>query len=97
MLIYENFKNQCKNRFKNSKQFVYYNEELATNSKFQTQLSRKLQRFRTCHKNKKCSIFHDFSEYIIFYMTVTYRTSTLNFKIEYIPKLNYTVNRTDSY
>src|SRR3569623_413097 len=56
---------------KNSKKFVYYNEELVTNSKFRTQLSRKLQRFRTCRKNKKCSIFHDFSEYIIVYMTVT--------------------------
>src|SRR5438128_9084196 len=56
---------------KNSKKFVYYNEELVTNSKFQTQLSRKLQRFRTCRKNKKCSIFHDLSEYIIFYMVVT--------------------------
>src|SRR3569623_394046 len=51
---------------KNSKKFVYYNEELVTNSKFQTQLSRKLQRFRTCRKNKKCSIFHHLSEYIIF-------------------------------
>src|SRR3569623_2011523 len=51
---------------KNSKKFVYYNEELVTNSKFQTQLSRKLQHFRTCRKNKKCSIFHDLSEYIIF-------------------------------
>src|SRR5689334_15450783 len=30
------------------------------------QLSRKLQRFRTCRKNKTCSIFHDLSEYIIF-------------------------------
>ena len=48
---------------KNSKKFVYYNEELVTNSKFQTQLSRKLQRFRTCRKNKKCSIFHELSEY----------------------------------
>src|SRR3954462_4901575 len=46
---------------KNSKKFLYYNEELVTNSKFQTQLSRKLQRFRTCRKNKKCSIFHDLS------------------------------------
>src|SRR3954470_15035208 len=55
---------------KNSKKFVYYNEELVTNSKFQTQLSRKLQRFRTCRKNKKCSIFHDLSEYII-HMVVT--------------------------
>src|SRR3569623_2347452 len=50
----------------NSKKFVYYNEELVTNSKFQTQLSRKLQRFRTCHKNKKCFIFHDLFEFIIF-------------------------------
>jgi hypothetical protein len=30
------------------------------------QLSRKLQRFRTWRKNKKYSIFHDLSEYIIF-------------------------------
>jgi hypothetical protein len=64
----ENLKNRCKNRFfrKQFKKFVYYNEELVTNSKFQTQLSRKLQRFRTCRKNKKCSIFHGLSEYIIF-------------------------------
>ena len=48
---------------KNSKKLVYYNEELVTNSKFQTQLSRKLQRFRTCRKNKKCSIFHELFEY----------------------------------
>ena len=41
-------------------------KSLYTNSKFQTQLSRKLQRFRTCRKNKKCFIFHDLSEYIIF-------------------------------
>ena len=34
--------------------------------KFQTQLSRKLQRFRTCRKNQKCSIFHELFEYIIF-------------------------------
>src|SRR6185312_12331297 len=54
-------------RKKNSKKFVHYNEELVTNSKFQTQLSRKLQRFRTCCKSKKCSIFHDLSEYIIFF------------------------------
>ena len=51
---------------KNSKKFVYYNEELVHKFKFQTQLSRKLQRFRTCRKNKKCSIFHDLSEYTIF-------------------------------
>ena len=34
-----------------------------TNSKVQTQLSRKLQRFRRFRKNKKCSIFHQLSEY----------------------------------
>src|ERR1700735_1944303 len=62
---------------KNSKKFVYYNEELVTNSKFQAQLSRKLQRFRICRKNKKCSIFHDLSEYIIFHMIVTYSTGPL--------------------
>jgi hypothetical protein len=45
---------------------VYYNDKLVTSSKFQTQLSRKLQRFGTWRKNKKCSIFHDLSEYIIF-------------------------------
>ena len=38
-------------------------KSLYTNSKFQTQLSRKLQRFRTCRKNKKCFIFHELSEY----------------------------------
>ena len=48
------------------KKFVYYNEELVHKFNFQTQLSRKLQRFRTCRKNKKCSIFHDLFEYIIF-------------------------------
>jgi hypothetical protein len=44
---------------------------LYTNSKFQTQLSQKLQRFRTCRKNKKFPIFHELSEYIIFHMIVT--------------------------
>src|ERR1700691_5725283 len=66
------FKRLMQKSIKNSKKFVYYNEELVTNSKFQTQLSRKLQRFRTCRKNKKCSIFHDLSEYIIFHMIVNY-------------------------
>src|SRR3954469_3154168 len=66
--FYGHLKNKYKIDFsaKNSKKFVYYNEELVTNSKFQTQLSRKLQLFGTCRKNKKCSIFHDLSEYIIF-------------------------------
>src|SRR6185437_9215241 len=62
---------------KNSKKFVYYNEELVTNSKFQTQLPRKLQRFRIYCKNKKCSVFHDLSEYIIFQMVVNYWTGPL--------------------
>ena len=62
-LFYENLKNRCKNRLKNSKKFVYYIEKLVTNSKFQTKLSRKLQRFRTCRKNKKCSILHELYEY----------------------------------
>ena len=61
MLQYS-FDENLKNR-KNSKKFVYYNENMYTNSKFQTQLSRKLQRFRTCCKNKKCSIFHELFEY----------------------------------
>ena len=61
----ENLKDWCKNRFFRKK-FVYYNEELVTNSRFQTQLSRKLQRFRTRRKNKKWSIFHDLFEYTIF-------------------------------
>src|SRR5207249_1542175 len=60
---------------KNLKKFVYYNE---MHEQFQTQLSRKLQRFRTCRKNKKCSIFHDLSEYIIFHMIVNYWTGPLN-------------------
>src|SRR6185437_1495154 len=66
--FYKNFKIDAKIDFsaKNSKKFVYYNGELVTNSKFQRQFSRKLQRFRTCRKNKKCSISHDLSEYIIF-------------------------------
>src|SRR4051812_18375136 len=70
---------------KNSKKFVYYNEELVHKFKFQTQLSRKLQRFRTCRKNKKCSIFHDLSEYIIF----SYGCKLLDwsFKIVYYKKI----------
>src|SRR6185312_15384435 len=77
---------------KNSKKFVYYNEELVHKFKFQTQLSRKLQRFRTCRKNKTCSIFHDLSEYIIFHMIVNYWTGSLRFfKIDFskslVPKL----------
>ena len=56
---------RCKIDFsaKNSKKFVYYSEELVTNTKFQTQLSKKLRRFRRCRKNKKCSIFHELSEF----------------------------------
>ena len=57
---------------------MYYNEELVTNSKFQTQLPRKLQRFKTCRKNKQCSIFHDLSEHIFFHMVVNYSTGPLS-------------------
>jgi hypothetical protein len=57
---------------------VYYNEKLVTNSKFQTQLPRKLQQFRTCRKNKKCSICHDLFDYIIFFhMVITDWTGPL--------------------
>ena len=84
--FYENLKIDAKIDFsaKNSKKFVYYNEELVTNSKFQTQLSRKLQRFRTCRKNKKCSIFHDLSEYIIF----SYGCNWLDWSFKVHPVLN---------
>jgi hypothetical protein len=58
--FYENLQKSIKN----SKKFVYYNENMYTNSKFQKQFSRKLQRLRTCRKNKNCSIFHDLSEYV---------------------------------
>ena len=60
MLFFHDFK------AKNSKKFDYYNENMYTNSYFQMHLSRWGKRFRWCRKNKKCSIFHDFSEYIIF-------------------------------
>ena len=64
--FYENLKNRCKNQFfrKKFKKVCVLQRSLYTNSNFQ--LSRKLKRFRTCRKNKKCSIFHDLSEYIIF-------------------------------
>jgi hypothetical protein len=42
---------------------MYYNE---MHEQFQTQLARKLQQFKTCRKNKKCSIFHELFKYIIF-------------------------------
>ena len=70
---------QFKKAIKNSKKFVYYNEK---HEQFQTQLSRKLQRFRKCRKNKKYSIFHDLSKYIIFHMFVTYWTGPLSFIVK---------------
>ena len=57
--FYENLKNRF---FRKKFKKVCVLQRRACN-KFQTQLSRKLQRFRTCRKNKKCSIFHDLSEY----------------------------------
>jgi hypothetical protein len=50
---------------------VYYNEELVTNSTFQTQLSQKLQRFRTCHKSKNAPFFMIFLNIPFFHMVVT--------------------------
>ena len=66
--FYENLKDWCKNRFfrKKFKKVCVLQRRACNKFKFQTQLSRKLQRFRTCRKNKKCFIFHDLSEYIIF-------------------------------
>jgi hypothetical protein len=37
------------------------------NFNFQTQLSQKLQRFRACRKNKKCSIFRIYNFYVEFF------------------------------
>src|SRR6185312_14567341 len=78
--FYENLKNRCKNRFFRKKfKKVCVLQRIAC-TQIQTQLSRQLQRFRTCRKNKKCSIFHDLSEYIIYHMVVTYWTGPLNMK-----------------
>ena len=68
---------KLKKLIKNSKKFVYYNEELVTNSKFQTQLSRKLQRFRTCIKTKNASFFMIFLNISFFNMVVNYWTGSL--------------------
>jgi hypothetical protein len=76
--FYENLKDWCKNRFKIQKSLCFTTKSLCTNSKFQTQLSRKLQRFRTCRKDKKCSIFHELSEYIFFHMIINYLSSKSN-------------------
>src|SRR6185437_12527675 len=48
---------------KNSKMFVYYNEELVTIS---NAIISKTTTIQNMFKNKKCSIFHDLFEYIIF-------------------------------
>src|ERR1700684_330144 len=74
---------------KNSKKFVYYNEELVHKFKFQTQLSRKLQRFRTCRKNKKCSIFHDLPNISFFHMVVNYWTGPLIPAVSYMGQENF--------
>ena len=87
--FYENLKNRCKNRFfrKNSKKFVYYNENMYTNSKFQMQFSRKLQRFRGCRKNKNCSIFYELSEYGNFF---SHWTDPLNRGFRVLPGSSFT-------
>ena len=72
---------------KNSKKFMYYNEELVHKFKFQTQLSRKLQRFRTCRKNKKnAPFFMIFPNISFVLMVVNYWTSPLRVPKMYIPK-----------
>ena len=78
--FYENLKKSIFSQ-KIQKSLCITTKSLYTNSKFQTQLSRKLQRFRTCHKNKKCSIFMIFPNISFFHMIVTYWTGPLKNKI----------------
>src|SRR4051812_14220915 len=73
--FYENLQNQFS--AKNSKKFVYYNGELVHKFKFQTQLSKKLQRFRTCRKNKNAPFFMIFPNILFFHMVVNYWTGSL--------------------
>src|SRR3954468_17120069 len=72
---------------------MYYNEELVHKFKFQTQLSRKLQRFRTCRKNKKCSIFHYLIEYIIF----SYDCKLLGWSFNSCSIISLTINNSQKY
>ena len=58
MFIYENFKNRF--FIKKFKKVCVLQRK---HEQFQTQLSQQPQRFRTCHKNKKCSIFHELTAY----------------------------------
>ena len=62
-LLQCSFYENLKNRFlrKKFKKVCVLQRRACT--QIQTQLSRKLQRFRTCRKNKKCSILHELSEY----------------------------------
>ena len=78
--FYENWKNRCKYRFfrKKLKKVCVLQRRACNEFKFQTQLSRKLQRFRTCRKHKKCSIFMIFPNIPFFHMVVNYWTDPLN-------------------
>src|SRR3569623_1269555 len=70
----ENLKNRCKNRFfrKNSKKFVYYNEKLVTNSKFQTQYLENYNDSEHAVKTKNAPFFMIFPNLSFFHMIVTY-------------------------
>src|SRR6185437_13431001 len=48
---------------KNSKQFVYYNEEPVHKFKFSNAIISKTTTIQNLPKNKKCSIFHQLFEY----------------------------------
>ena len=76
--FYENFKN----RFfrKKFKKFVYYNEELVTNSKFQTQLSQNYNDSEHAVKTKNAPFFMVFPNISFFHMVVTYWTGPLKIK-----------------
>jgi hypothetical protein len=61
---------------KNSKKFVYYNEELYTNSRFQTQLSQNYNDSEHAVKTKNATFFSSFRIYH-FFMIVNYLTGPL--------------------
>src|SRR3569623_1753328 len=81
--FYENLKNLCKNRFfrKKFKKVCVLQRRACNKLKISNAIISKTQRFRTCRKNKKCSIFHELSEYIIFHMIVTDWTGPLKLNL----------------
>src|SRR3569623_1933956 len=75
--FYENLKNRCKNRFfrKNSKKFVYYNEELVQNFKHNY-----LENYNDSEhavKTKNAQLFMIFSNISFFHMVITDWTDPL--------------------